>query len=173
MGATVAVLALATGLVIAIKGLPLLAEAFAGRRIEAAVGEGDGLALKRAAGRAGGLAEIGRVLRRLPTAELLALGDGMVPAAAEDERGAQVLAAIAEIVERRDQAIARWARVREWRLSPAAAVRTAARSAAAGAAATNAANAATGPANTAASAANRAAARPASVAAPSARDREA
>jgi hypothetical protein len=54
------------------------------------------------------------MLRRLPTRELLALGDGMVEAAAE-ERGAQVLAAIAEVVERRDLVLERWARVKERR----------------------------------------------------------
>jgi hypothetical protein len=121
MGAAVGVLALAAGLVIAVKGLPLMVEALAGRRIEAAAHQRDGLTLRRAAAGAGGLAEIGRVLRRLPTAELLALGDRMVMAAAQEEHGAQVLASIAEVVERRDQALLRWARVRERRQEPAAA----------------------------------------------------
>jgi hypothetical protein len=119
MGAAVSVLALAAGLVIAVKGLPLMVEALAGRRIEAAVRARDGKELRRAAAGAGGLAEIGRVLRQLPTVELVALGDGMRTAAAEDERGARVLAAIAEVVERRDQALARWARVRERRQASA------------------------------------------------------
>jgi hypothetical protein len=115
MGAAVGLLALAAGLVIAIKALPLMVEALAGRRIEAAVRERDERPLRRAAAGAGGLAEIGRVLRRLPTAELMALGDRMVMAAAEEEHGARVLGAIAEVVERRNDALARWARVRERR----------------------------------------------------------
>jgi hypothetical protein len=117
MGDAVGAALLAVALVIAVKGLPLLAAAIEGRRIEAAVRERDGLRLRRAVGGAAGLAELGRMLRRLPTRDLLALGDGMVEAAAE-ERGAQVLAAIAEVVERRDQVLERWARVKERRQPP-------------------------------------------------------
>jgi len=101
-------------LAIAVKGLPLLVAAVEGRRIEAAVRQRDGLRLRRAVAAAAGLAELDRVLRRLPTRDLLALGDGMVEAVAE-ERGAQVLAAIAEVVERRDLVLKRWTRVRERR----------------------------------------------------------
>jgi hypothetical protein len=111
-------LALVVALVIAVRGLPLLAAAVEGRRIEAAVLARDGLRLRRAVAGAAGLAELGRVLRRLPTQDLLALGDGMVEAAAE-ERGAQVLAAIAEVVERRDLVLERWTRVRERRQASA------------------------------------------------------
>src|ERR1700680_2798065 len=85
-----------------------------GRRMEAAVRQRDGLRLRRAVAAAAGLAELDRVLRRLPTRDLLALGDGMVEAVAE-ERGAQVLAAIAEVVVRRDLVLKRWTRVRERR----------------------------------------------------------
>ncbi|HYL04776.1 MAG TPA: hypothetical protein VE075_01985 [Thermoanaerobaculia bacterium] len=118
------VLALAAGLVIAVRGLPLMLEALAGRRIEAAVRAGDCGQLRRAAAgaSAAGLAEVGRVLRRLPTAELLALGDGMAAAAGEDERGAWLLAAIAEAVERRDEALARWTRVQQRRRARGGAV---------------------------------------------------
>jgi hypothetical protein len=105
---------LAVGLVVAVKGLPLVAAALEGRRIEAAVRERDGRRLRRAVTGAAGVAEVGRVLRRLPTRDLVAMGDAMVEAAGE-ERGAQVLAVIAEVVERRDQALERWARVREKR----------------------------------------------------------
>jgi hypothetical protein len=113
-------LALVVALVIAVKGLPLLSAAVEGRRIEAAVRKRDGLRLRRAVAGAAGLAELDRVLRRLPTRDLLALGDGMVEAAAE-ERGAQVLAAIAEVVERRDLVLERWTRVRERRQASAGA----------------------------------------------------
>jgi hypothetical protein len=106
------------GLAIAVKGLPLLGAAVGGRRIEAAVRQRDGLRLRRAVADAAGLAELDRVLRRLPTRDLLALGDGMVEAVAE-ERGAQVLAAIAEVVERRDLVLERWTRVRERRQASA------------------------------------------------------
>jgi hypothetical protein len=105
-------------LVIAVKGLPLLGAAVEGRRIEAAVRQRDGLRLRRAVAGAAGLAELDRVLRRLPTRDLLALGDGMVEAVAE-ERGAQVLAVIAEVVERRDLVLERWTRVRERRQASA------------------------------------------------------
>jgi hypothetical protein len=105
-------------LAIAVKGLPLLGAAVEGRRIEAAVRQRDGLRLRRAVAGAAGLAELDRVLRRLPTRDLLALGDGMVEAVAE-ERGAQVLAAIAEVVERRDLVLERWTRVRERRQASA------------------------------------------------------
>lgn len=114
MGGAVGVLLLAVAMVIAVKGLPLLGAAVEGRRIEAAVRERDGVQLRRAVTGGAGLAELDRVLRRLPTRDLLALGDGMVEAAAE-ERGAQVLAAIAEVVERRDLVVERWRRVRERR----------------------------------------------------------
>ena len=117
MGGAVGAALLAVALVIAVKGLPLLAAAIEGRRIEAAVRERDGLRLRRAVGGAAGLAELGRMLRRLPTRDLLALGDGMVEAAAE-ERGAQVLAAIAEVVERRDLVLERWVRVKDRRQPP-------------------------------------------------------
>ena len=113
-GAAGVLLALVVALVIAVKGLPLLGAAVEGRRIEAAVRKQDGVRLRRAVAGAAGLAELDRVLRRLPTRDLLALGDGMVEAAAE-ERGAQVLAAITEVVERRDLVLERWTRVRERR----------------------------------------------------------
>ncbi|HEY6321163.1 MAG TPA: hypothetical protein VJA16_06365 [Thermoanaerobaculia bacterium] len=113
-GAAGVLLALVVALVIAVKGLPLLSAAVEGRRIEAAVRQRDGLRLRRAVGGATGRAELDRVLRRLPTGDLLALGDGWVEAAA-DERGVQVLAAITEVVERRDLVLERWARVRERR----------------------------------------------------------
>ena len=118
MGGAVGAVLLAVGLVVAVKGLPLIAAALEGRRIEAAVRERDGARLRQALAGAAGLAELGRVLRRLPTRELVALGDAMA-AAAETERGAQVLAAIAEVVERRDQVRERWERVRERRQTPA------------------------------------------------------
>jgi hypothetical protein len=114
MGGAVGVLMLAAAVVIAVKGLPLLAAAVEGRRIELAVRERDGLRLRRIVAGTAGLAELARVLRRTATRDLVALGDGLVEAAGE-ERGAQVLAAIADAVERRDQVIERWARVRERR----------------------------------------------------------
>jgi hypothetical protein len=114
MGGAAGVLMLAVALVVAVKGLPLVAEAIEGRRIEAAVRGRDVLKLRQAVAGAAGRAELGRVLRRLPTHELLVLGNGMVEAAGE-ERGAQVLAAIAEVVESRDQVLERWARLRERR----------------------------------------------------------
>jgi hypothetical protein len=115
MGGAVSVLGLAVALVIAVKGLPLVAEAMAGRRIEAAVREQDGVKLGQVVSGAAGLAELGRVLRRLPTREVVALGNRTMAEAASGERGAQVLAAIAEVVEARDQVLERWARVRERR----------------------------------------------------------
>jgi hypothetical protein len=114
MGGAVGVLMLAVALVIAVKGLPLATVALEGRRIEAAVREGDAPRLRRAIAGAEGLAELRRVLARLPTRDLLALGNGLVEPA-EDERGAQILAAIADVVERRDQVVDRWARLRERR----------------------------------------------------------
>jgi hypothetical protein len=108
--AAVGVLLLVVALAIGARGLPVVAAALEGRRIEAAVRHRDGRALRRAVAGAAGLAELGRVLRQLPTAELLTLGGGMA-AEAGDERGAQILAAIAEAVERRDLALERWARV--------------------------------------------------------------
>ena len=119
MGGAVSVLLLAVALVIAVKGLPQIAVALEGRRIEAAVRQGDAPRLRRAVAGASGLAELGRVLARVPTRDLLALGNGMVEAAG-DERGAQILAAIVEVVERRDRVLDRWARVLE-RRAPAAA----------------------------------------------------
>lgn len=111
MGA-VGVMLLAVGLVVAVKGLPLVAAAIEGRGIEAAVRQRDAHRLGRAVAGPAGFAELGRVLRRLPTRDLLALGDGMAETAGE-ERGAQVLAAIVDVVERRNQVLERWARVRE------------------------------------------------------------
>jgi hypothetical protein len=108
--AAVGVLLLVVALAIGARGLPVVAAALEGRRIEAAVRHRDGRALRRAVAGAAGLAELGRVLRQLQTAELLALGGG-IAADAGDERGAQILAAIAEAVERRDLALERWARV--------------------------------------------------------------
>jgi hypothetical protein len=120
MAGAVGLVALAVALVIAVKGLPLIASAVEGRRIEEAVRARDGTRLRRAVAGAAGLAELGRVLRRVPTRELLALG-AAVEGAAGEERGAQVLSAIAEAVERRDEALARWERVRERRRPEAAA----------------------------------------------------
>jgi hypothetical protein len=120
MGGAVGVLLLAVALVIAAKGLPQIGAALEGRRIEAAVREGDAPRLRRAVVGAAGLAELGRVLARLPTRDLLALGNGMVEAAGE-ERGAQILAAIVEVVERRDRVLDRWARVLERRARAAGA----------------------------------------------------
>lgn len=114
MGRAMVAVVLAVGLVVAVKGLPLIAAAIEGRRIEAAVRGRDGLRLRRALAGAAGLAELGRVLGRLPTRDLVTLGNGMVDAA-ETERGAQVLAAIAEVVERRDQVLERWERLRQRR----------------------------------------------------------
>jgi hypothetical protein len=119
MGGAVGVLLLAVALVIAVKGLPQIVLALEGRRIEAAVRQGDAPRLRRAVAGATGLAELGRVLARLPTRDLLALGNGMVEAAGE-ERGAQILAAIVEVVERRDRVLDRWERVLE-RRAPASA----------------------------------------------------
>src|ERR1700674_2697616 len=119
MGGAVILLLLAVAMVIAVRGLPQIAAALEGRRIEAAVREGDAPRLRRAVAGATGLAQLGRALARVPTRDLLALGDGMVEAAGE-ERGAQILAAIVEVVERRDRALDRWARVLE-RRAPAAA----------------------------------------------------
>jgi hypothetical protein len=118
MGGAVGVLTLAVALAIAVKGLPLVSAALEGRRIEAAARAGDAATLRRAVAGSAGLAELGRVLARLPTRELLALGNGMVEAA-EDERGAQILSAIVDAIERRDQVVARWTRVQE-RRAPAA-----------------------------------------------------
>jgi hypothetical protein len=109
-GAAVGVLLLVLTLAIGARGLPVVAAAVEGRRIETAVRNRDGRGLRRAVAGAAGLAELGRVLRRLPTAELLALGGG-IAAAAGDERDTQILAAIAGAVERRDLALERWARV--------------------------------------------------------------
>jgi hypothetical protein len=114
MGGALGVLLLAVALVMAVKGLPLIAAAFEGRRIEAAARERDGRGLLRVVAGAAGLAELGRVLRRMPTHQLLELGDEMVATAGE-ERGSQVLAAIAEVVESRAQVLERWARVSECR----------------------------------------------------------
>ena len=119
MGGAVSVLVLAVALVIGVKGLPQIAAALEGRRIEAAVRQGDAPSLRRAVAGATGLAELGRVLARVPTRDLLALGNGMVEAAGE-ERGAQILAAIVEVVERRDRVLDRWARVLERRAPVAA-----------------------------------------------------
>jgi len=118
MGGAVGVLLLAVALVIAAKGLPQIGAALEGRRIDAAVREGDAARLRRAVVGAAGLAELGRVLARVPTRDLLALGNGMVEAAGE-ERGALILASIVEVVERRDRVLDRWERVLE-RRAPAA-----------------------------------------------------
>ena len=112
MSAAVGVLLLVVCLAVVVKGLPAIGEAFEGRRIERAARELDAVKLRRAVASAAGLAELGRVLRRLPTSELVALGNGMVAGAGE-ERGSQILAAIAEVVERRNQAVERWARLQE------------------------------------------------------------
>jgi hypothetical protein len=110
MGAALAVLGLAVGLAVAVRGVPLAVEAVAGRRLEAAARGRDGVGLLRLVG--GGGEGRSRVLRRLPTRELVALGDGLVAAAGE-ERGARVLAAVAAVVEERNAAIERWAAARE------------------------------------------------------------
>jgi hypothetical protein len=120
MGGAVGVLLLAVALVIAAKGLPQIGAALEGRRIEAAVREGDAARLRRAVVGAAGLAELGRVLARVPTRDLLALGNGMVEAAGE-ERGALILASIVEVVERRDRVLDRWERVLERRAAADAA----------------------------------------------------
>ena len=112
MGAAVAVLGLAIGLVAAMKGVPLAAEAVAGRRLEAAARGRNRAGLLRAAGGEERSGELGRVLRRLPTRELVSLGDELV-AAAGDERGARVLATVAAVVEERNAAIERWAAARD------------------------------------------------------------
>jgi hypothetical protein len=114
MGGALGLLLLAVALVMAVKGLPLIAAAFEGRRIEAAARERNGRALLRVVAGAAGLAELGRVLRRMPTQKLLELGDEMVETA-EEERGSQVLAAVAEVVESRVQVLERWAQVSERR----------------------------------------------------------
>lgn len=118
MGGAVGVMMLAVALAIAVKGLPLLTAALEGRRIDAAVREGDAPRLQRAIAGAEGLAELRRVLARLPTRDLLALGSGMA-SAAEEERGAHILSVIADVVERRDLVVDRWARLLE-RRAPAA-----------------------------------------------------
>jgi len=100
------------GLVIAVKGLPLLGAAVGGRRIERAARERDGPRLRRAAADISALPELYVALRRLPNRDLIALGDEMVEAAGE-ESGARVLTAIAEVVEQREMALARWTGVRE------------------------------------------------------------
>src|ERR1700674_5242448 len=110
MGGAVILLLLAVAMVIAVRGLPQIAAALEGRRIEAAVREGDAPRLRRAVAGATGLAELGRVLARVPTRDLLALGDGMVEAAGQD-RGAQILRATVEVVEHRDRVLDRWTRV--------------------------------------------------------------
>ena len=114
MAGAVGVLVLVTVLVIAAKGLPLFARELEGRRLEQAVRAGDGESLRRAVGAEAGAAQLRRVLHPLRTAELLALGDRML-AAADEERGVLVLEVIAEVVERRQQVLARWERLRESR----------------------------------------------------------
>jgi hypothetical protein len=111
-GAVGALALMLVGLVIAVKGLPLLGAAVGGRRIETAARERDGLRLRRAVADVSALPELYRVLRRLPNRDLIALGDEVVEAAGE-ESGARVLAAIAEVVENRDMVLERWTRVRE------------------------------------------------------------
>src|ERR1700736_813967 len=111
MGGVLGVVLLAVGLVMAVKGLPLIATAVEGRRIEAAAREKDAQVLRRAVAGAAGRADLSRVLRRLPTRELFELGDAMVETAGEDP-GVQVLAAITEVVDCRVQVLERWARVR-------------------------------------------------------------
>ena len=112
MGTALAVLGLAVGLAVAVRGMPLVAEAVAGRRLEAAPRGRDGAGLLRMAGGEGRSRELERVLRRLPTRELVALGAGLLAAAGE-ERGSRVLAAVAAVVEERNTAIERWAAARE------------------------------------------------------------
>jgi hypothetical protein len=112
MGTALAVLGLAVGLAVAVRGGPLVVEAIAGRRLEAAARSGDGVGLLRVVGGEGRSGELGRVLRRLPMRELVALGDGLVAVAGE-ERGARVLAAIAAVVEERNAVMERWAAARE------------------------------------------------------------
>jgi hypothetical protein len=56
------------------RGLPLAALALQGRRIEAAVRAGSIAVLLREGGTGAGLAEFRRVVRQLPTPELLRLG---------------------------------------------------------------------------------------------------
>jgi hypothetical protein len=111
-GAALAVLCLVVGALIAAKGVPLAAQAIEGRRIEEAVRAQDVLRLRQALSGTAGLAELGRILTRLRTGELLALGD-KVAADAADERGTQALALVAEIVERRESVRLRWLRLRE------------------------------------------------------------
>jgi hypothetical protein len=101
-------------LLTAIRGLPLLAEALQGRRIEEAVRSRDGAKLQRSIGGAYGFAELRRILRRLSTAELLALGEVIAPAAGE-ERGNQALAAIGEVVEHRQAVVSLWERLERQR----------------------------------------------------------
>jgi hypothetical protein len=103
---------LVVGVLVAAKGLALFAEVIAGRRIAEAVRAGDGARVRRAAAGAEGLAGLERILRRLPTSDLIALGDEMAAATGE-ERGAEILGAIAAAVERREQVAARWRRLRE------------------------------------------------------------
>jgi hypothetical protein len=102
-------LLLAVAVALACKGLPAMAAALQGRRIEAAVRHRDGRRLRQLIATAAGLAELRRVLLRLPTAELMALGEGIAGAAA-DEHGARLLSAIAQAVERRDLVLERWVR---------------------------------------------------------------
>src|ERR1700726_4458421 len=110
MGGAVGALALmVVGLVIAVKGPPLLGGGVGGRRIETAARERDGPRLRRAVADVSALPELYRVLRRLPTRDLIALGDEMVEAAGE-ESGTRVLAAIADVVENRDMVLERWTR---------------------------------------------------------------
>jgi hypothetical protein len=111
MGGVLGVVLLAVGLVMAVRGLPLIATAVEGRRIEVAARERDVQVLRRAVAGAAGRAELSRVLRRLRTRELLELGDAMVETAGEDS-GVQVLAALTEVIDSRVQVLERWARVR-------------------------------------------------------------
>jgi hypothetical protein len=111
MGSGLVVLALAGGVVMAVRGWPLVGEALAGRRLEEALRRGRTGRLLALLGAPGRLAEARRSLEQLSTAELVALGDRML-GAVETDRGAAVLGAVADIVAARRGIEARWRRLR-------------------------------------------------------------
>jgi hypothetical protein len=111
MGSAFTVLMMAGCLVLVVRGWPLVREGLAGRRLEAALRQGGAERLAGVIGAPARLAEARALLAELPSRDLQALGDQLL-ALVETQRGAALLAEVAAVVEARQEAEARWRRLR-------------------------------------------------------------